>query len=135
MLQIDKKKYFIELGKFLSQFSLDNNCKNEAVLHNDLYFDRFVELIHLSQSHNGWFTPEQVYFSVQSWANALTEDNLDKWLSNYNLIENEPKTVSPQFSYRFPPEFVSSRPNMQLFGFGFPPEKKIFQIHEKEIYL
>ena len=93
MLQIDKKKCFIELGKFLSQFSLDNNHKNEAVLHNDLYFDRFVDLIHLSQSHNGWFTPEQVYFSVQSWANALTDENLNKWLSAYNFSNVTTKTV------------------------------------------
>jgi hypothetical protein len=93
MLQIDKKKCFIELGRFLSQFSLENNTKNETVLHNDLYYDNFIELIHLSQSYNGWFTPEQVYFSVQSWAIALTEENLTKWLSSYSLEEIKPKTV------------------------------------------
>ena len=93
MLQIDKKKCFIELGRFLSQFSFENYTKNETVLHNDLYFDRFVDLIQLSQSHNGWFTPEQVCFSVQSWANALTEENLNQWLSSYNFIETKPKTV------------------------------------------
>ncbi|WP_396156626.1 acyl-CoA reductase [Flavobacterium macrobrachii] len=93
MLQIDKKKCFIELGRFLSQFSFENYTKNETVLHNDLYFDRFVDLIQLSQSHNGWFTPEQVCFSVQSWANALTDENLNQWLSSYNFIETKPKTV------------------------------------------
>ena len=93
MLQIDKKKCFIELGRFLSQFSFENYTKNETVLHNDLYFDSFADLIQLSQSHNGWFTPEQVCFSVQSWANALTEENLNKWLSNYSFTETTPKTV------------------------------------------
>ncbi|TDP61071.1 acyl-CoA reductase [Flavobacterium dankookense] len=93
MLQIDKKKCFIELGRFLSQFSFENYTKNETVLHNDLHFDGFADLIQLSQSHNGWFTPEQVCFSVQSWANALTEEKLNKWLSNYNLQEAKPKTV------------------------------------------
>ncbi|HOD10622.1 MAG TPA: acyl-CoA reductase, partial [Flavobacterium sp.] len=93
MLQIDKKKCFIELGRFLSQFSFENYTKNETVLHNDLYFDSFADLIQLSQSHNGWFTPEQVCFSVQSWANALTEENLNKWLSNYSFNETTPKTV------------------------------------------
>jgi hypothetical protein len=66
MLQINKKQRFIELGRFLNQFSIDNNHKNENVLYNDLYFESFIELIHLSQSHNGWFTPEQVYFALQS---------------------------------------------------------------------
>ena len=93
MLQIDKKKCFIELGRFLSQFSLDKNIKNEAVLNNDLFFDSFISLIKLSQSHNGWFTPEQVYFSIQSWAKALTEENIDKWLSNYDITKSNPKTV------------------------------------------
>jgi hypothetical protein len=93
MLQINKKQSFIELGRFLNQFSIDNNHKNEEVLYNDLYFDPFIELIHLSQSHNGWFTPEQVYFAVESWAVALREDNLDKWLSSYDFLEVKPKAV------------------------------------------
>ncbi|MEC4050321.1 acyl-CoA reductase [Flavobacterium sp. SUN046] len=93
MLQIEKKKCFIELGRFLSQFSLDNNVKNETVLHNDLFFDDFITLIELSQSHNGWFTPEQVYFSIQSWAKALTEEQLDQWLSAYDFSKVTPKTV------------------------------------------
>ena len=66
MLQINKKQSFIELGRFLNQFSIDNNHKNDEVLYNNLYFDPFIELIHLSQSHNGWFTPDQVYFAVHS---------------------------------------------------------------------
>lgn len=93
MLQIEKKKCFIELGKFLSQFSLDNNTKNDAVLNNDLFYDDFITLIKLSQSHNGWFTPEQVYHSIKSWANALTEKNLNQWLSNYDFSKVQSKTV------------------------------------------
>jgi hypothetical protein len=93
MVQIEKKKCFVELGKFLSQFSLDKNTKHETVLHNDLYFDPFIDLINLSQSHNGWFTPEQVYHSIQSWAEALQEDNLNQWLSRYDFLNIKPKTV------------------------------------------
>ena len=93
MLQIDKKKYFIELGKFLSQFSLDNNSKNDAVLNNDLFYEDFISLIELSQSHNGWFTQEQVYFAINSWAKALTEENLNKWLSAYDFSKVQPKTI------------------------------------------
>ena len=80
MLQIEKKRCFIELGKFLSQFSHEKNTKNETVTNNNLFYDDFINLIELSQSHNGWFTPEQVYFAINSWAKALTEENLDKWL-------------------------------------------------------
>lgn len=103
MAQIDKKKVFIELGKFLSQFSQEANIKNPAVLYNDLaslsstasrvFFEDFQNLIQLSQSHNGWYTPENVCFAIQSWATALTEENLDKWLSNYHFNESTPKNI------------------------------------------
>lgn len=93
MLQSDKKKCLIELGKFLTQFSANGSSRNEAVLYNDRFFDDFETLIQLSQSHNGWYTPEQVYFAVQSWAEALTEENLSQWLSKYDLSQVKAKNV------------------------------------------
>ena len=93
MLQIEIKSSFVELGNFLRQFSEEGNVKAASVLHNDLFFDNFANLIELSQSHNGWFTPEQVLHSIQSWARALTEDNLNQWLSNYDFSKIEPKKV------------------------------------------
>lgn len=93
MLQIEIKNNFVELGKFLSQFSLDKNQQNEQVKYNDLFFNSFVDLIALSQSHNNWFTPDNVHFSISSWAEALTKNNLNQWLSAYNFIEKEPKNV------------------------------------------
>ena len=93
MLQIEIKNNFVELGKFLSQFSLDNNQQNSEVKHNDLFFNSFVDLISLSQSHNNWFTPENVHFSILSWAEALTENNLNQWLSGYSFVEKAPKNV------------------------------------------
>ena len=93
MSQNDKKKVFIELGKFLGQFSEQANIKNSAVLYNDIFFKDFENLIQLSQSHNGWYTPENVYFSIQSWAMALSENNLNQWLSVYNINEVKPKNI------------------------------------------
>ena len=93
MSQSEIKSSFVELGNFLRQFSEEGNVKSASVLHNDLFFDDFANLIALSQSHNGWFTPEQVQFSVQSWAKALTEENLNQWLSNYDFSKIKPKKV------------------------------------------
>ena len=89
-----KKNVFVELGKFLAQFSENNTLKNQAVLRNETFFDAFVDLIQLSQSHNGWYTPEQVYFAIQSWAEALTKENLDQWISVYDLEKNKSKNVA-----------------------------------------
>lgn len=87
------KKAFTELGKFLGQFSEEKSVKNQNVLYNDLYFEEFLTLIENQKHHNGWFLESEVYFSIQSWADALTRENLDKWLSAYHFTETEPKSV------------------------------------------
>ncbi|WP_418262729.1 acyl-CoA reductase [Flavobacterium faecale] len=89
-----KKNAFIELGKFLSQFSEAQNSRQEGVLGNDVFFDFMTDLIQLSQSHNGWYTPEQVYFALQSWSNALTKENLDTWLNPYDFSQVKPKNIA-----------------------------------------
>ena len=93
MLENDKKQCFIELGKFLAQFSENGNTMDTAVFYNDLFFSEFEALIQLSQSHNGWYTPAQVYFAIQSWGKALTEANLNKWLLNYNFENVKAKKI------------------------------------------
>lgn len=89
-----KKSVFVGLGEFLSQFSENDCVKKDSVLHNDIFFEDFKNLIHLSQSHNGWYTPEQVYFSIQSWATALTEENLNQWILEYDFKITEPKNIA-----------------------------------------
>jgi hypothetical protein len=88
-----KKNTFIELGKFLSQFSIEKSSKDSSVLCNDAFFDAFLDLIHLSQSHNGWYTPENVYFATASWAQALTPEKLNQWISSYDFKTTIPKTI------------------------------------------
>jgi hypothetical protein len=88
-----RKNAFIELGKFLSQFKLDNSQQKNDIKNNDTFYDKMLDFIKLSRSHNGWYTEEQVIFSLEAWAEALTEENLDKWLANYDLTAVEPKTV------------------------------------------
>ncbi|WP_366182486.1 acyl-CoA reductase [Flavobacterium ovatum] len=90
----NKKNAFIELGKFLSQFSEGENTQKEGVLGNDVFYESFIDLIQLTQSHNGWYTPEHVYFALQSWAEALTKENLDTWLNSYDFTDVTPKKVA-----------------------------------------
>ena len=93
MTLTETKKAFVQLGKFLGQFTLAESQPKEGVLFNDTFYKDFLDLIQLSQSHNRWFTPEQVYFALAQWADALTRENLDNWLSGYNLEGVQPKTV------------------------------------------
>ncbi|MFK7049287.1 Acyl-CoA reductase (LuxC) [Flavobacterium columnare] len=85
---------FSKLGNFLKQFTPQGNLVNNQIAYNELFFDSFAELIQISKAHNGWFTTEQVYFSIQSWTEALTEKNLIKWLSPYTYNETSPKTIA-----------------------------------------
>jgi len=87
------KKAFVELGKFLAQFKESEIVKGSDVLNNDLFFNDFLLLIENQKHHNGWFIESEVYFSIQSWAKALTPENLDKWLLPYNISGKSPKTI------------------------------------------
>ncbi len=85
---------FIKLGEFLHQFKRDDITKNDAVEANDLFFDGFKHQIKLAKEHNGWFTEKNIFFSIESWSNALTNKNIDRWISKYDFKQPNPKTVA-----------------------------------------
>lgn len=78
---------FSELGKFLEQFFNDSNTKD------DEFSQRLATEIEAAVHYNGWFTKNNVRFSLQQWQLALTEDNLSAWLKNYNIKTKTPKTI------------------------------------------
>lgn len=85
---------FIKLGDFLRQFSNEVIQMNDIVEHNDIFFDGFKHQIKLAEEHNGWFTQENIRFSLKSWSDALTEDNLTTWLNPYKIDNITPKQVA-----------------------------------------
>ncbi len=85
---------FVKLGKFIGQFKQDNITKTDNIEANDLFFEGFNHQIKLAQEHNGWFTKTNILFALESWANALTGRNINKWTSNYNFNIEHPKTVA-----------------------------------------
>lgn len=78
---------FSELGKFLEQFFNDSNTKD------DEFSQRLATEIEAAVHYNGWFTKNNVRFSLQQWQLALTENNLSAWLKNYNINTKTPKTI------------------------------------------
>ncbi len=85
---------FIELGRFISQFTTESIEKKENILHNDLFFDGFNHQIKLAKEHNGWFTKQNIQFSLEGWSKQLTKNKLEQWLSNYTIENKNPKTVA-----------------------------------------
>ncbi|GAL72290.1 hypothetical protein JCM19302_35 [Jejuia pallidilutea] len=85
---------FIKLGDFIRQFSNEVIQKNDKVEHNAIFFDGFKHQLKLAQEHNGWFTKENITFALNSWAAALTENNITQWLKPYTINNIQPKTVA-----------------------------------------
>lgn len=93
MILEDKKEAFIQLGTFLKQFAQEPYQQNPNVLFNDVFFEPFVDLINQLHESNSWFKREQLHFAFKSWSDDLTNDDLTKWLSAYNLPEDKLKTI------------------------------------------
>ena len=85
---------FIDLGKFLSQFSVDGIKKGENIAHNELFFDSLDMLIKRAKEYNGWFDDDNVLFAFSSWSKSLTRTNLTQWISEYTFTNNKPKTIA-----------------------------------------
>ena len=47
--------------------------------------DAWQAMLYKAQINNQWFELKQTEKSIQSWLDALTDENIDKWVSNYSL--------------------------------------------------
>ncbi len=82
-------KAFAELGDYLNQFlssQNQNTSKSE--------FESLNLIIETAHAHNGWFSKDNIKYSLQSWAAALTLENLEKWTQTYQFPNQTPKTVA-----------------------------------------
>lgn len=80
----------VELGKFLSQ--ADNVEWNNHNINQEFY-EKFEIAIEKSIQNNRWFTKENILHNLKSWSEALAENNLNQWLSQYSLNDYQPKTI------------------------------------------
>lgn len=91
--QTKRIKSFAKLGEFFREFSDSQKIGNIAPLENH-WHSKLEEVILLAGHKNGWFTKENILFSLESWGNILTEDNLTNWLSRYDIEKNISKSVA-----------------------------------------
>ena len=85
---------FVKLGDFFSQYCefANNRARKPEDIDPDLV--RLDETIELAGHKNGWFTRENIEFSLKTWSSLLTGENLEKWLKPYDLKKNTPKKVA-----------------------------------------
>ena len=85
---IQTKEAFVELGNYLTDFC--EKCYTDS---GDADAN-FLHVIDLAQQQNGWFTKENILFSLNEWGKSLTDENIRTWLANYDIQEvGTPKTV------------------------------------------
>ncbi len=74
---------FVKLGEFIGQFSAEGyqNYDNDSA--NDHFFDGFKHQIKLAHEHNGWFTKENITFTLQGWSKLLTNTVINQWVEQY----------------------------------------------------
>lgn len=86
---------FVQLGKFLSSFEKDAPWPGYDLGITASEYDVFNGLVKTVNLYNGWFSEENVRKALSEWGNALSEANLEKWMSAYALKEpSTPKTVA-----------------------------------------
>ena len=54
--------------------------------------EQFNDIFEKAEQQNSWFTRANVIFAFKSWSDTLSENNVKKWLSQYQL----PQTTSPK---------------------------------------
>lgn len=87
-----RKEHLIQIGIFLGSFGPfeDENIKYSR---SNPFYERMEVEIENAKHYNGWFTRENILFSFKNWSDALTQDNLDKWLDPYELSHKSSKTI------------------------------------------
>lgn len=73
----------------LSFFLKDFLTKNPEKF-ND-FDDELEGIIRLSENENPWFTEEYQKLALKDWANLLTKENLENWLSEYKFSQQSKK--------------------------------------------
>ena len=85
---------FVELGSFLSQFTVDGIQMKDGIMNNELFFDGFKHQIKLAEENNTWFTKENILFALHNWSCALTKENIEQWIKDEDLNSVKPKKVA-----------------------------------------
>lgn len=93
MILQDKINAFVQLGKFLGQFTSFPFVKKENIALNEEFFQPYAQLLESLDQSNGWFTIDQLMFANKSWEAALDTSSLSEWTSRYDFGNEPLKTI------------------------------------------
>jgi hypothetical protein len=85
---------FVKLGTFLKQFAKETPIPNNSIPLNDIFFDGMLHQLKLTEENNRWFSKDNLRFAIENWAEALRQENLENWTTNYNFTNVASKKVA-----------------------------------------
>ena len=88
-----KKASLIQFGKFLRSFLDSDSWPGFQSGVDQREFDNFKSSTEKAESNNAWFSRKMIRLSMESWAKNLSEDNIDKWMSKYDVPSSINKNV------------------------------------------
>lgn len=88
-----KKASLIQFGKFLRSFLDSDSWPGFQSGVDQREFDNFKSSTEKAESNNPWFSRKMIRLSMESWAKNLSEDNIDKWMSKYDVPSSINKNV------------------------------------------
>ncbi len=95
MVKLESRlKAFVKLGTFLREYVARKEENEPFNSSEESWMMSLDDAVLKAGQKNPWFTEEQVLFALKSWGNSLQEDQLNEWLTPYNLSENKSKNVA-----------------------------------------
>lgn len=85
---------FVQLGKVLGALANNSEWPGFELGLTQEEYDSALQVVQNQVPYNGWFTPDNVSLALNNWSNALEEDNLKAWVSEYDLSNVEMQTVA-----------------------------------------
>lgn len=77
----ERKAAFVDIGHLIGRLINKQSLKPSK---NQI---DFWETLNLAQAENQWFTQENICFALKEWGASLTQDNLNNWLKDYELSD------------------------------------------------
>ena len=88
-----KKASLIQFGKFIRSFLDSDSWPGFQSGVDQREFDNFKSSTEKAESNNAWFSRKMIRLSMESWAKNLSEDNIDKLMSKYDVPSSINKNV------------------------------------------
>lgn len=89
-----RKNAFIQLGKFLEEFTVEKEWKDYSKGVSQVDFTEFNEAIRQIRIHNGWFTETMVRKAILGISLWLKEEVLNDFCAKYPIENQKPKKIA-----------------------------------------